>query len=144
MIYQQDEQFPKAVHLYGCYLLALCERFTTALDEPFTHEFVLDVLGYGQKNRLIDEEITLLNPQALCDYMTGVGRYRFLGKFSPSYYAADNEFEVVCYHKDGASFNHFCSGNGKGIVLYDPWSVDGSDSVRNGILIGKRIYRRMA
>ena len=65
---------------------------------------------------------------------------RFLGKFQPQHECADDEFEIVCYHKNGASFNHFCSGNGKGIVFYDPWSSEGSDSVKNGILIGKRIY----
>ncbi len=143
MIYQQDAEFPQAVKLYGCYLLALCERLATWTNKDFTSGMVLEVLAYGQANKFIDEEVTLLSPQALCDHVAGQGKFRFFGKFSPSYYARDDEFEVVCYHKDGASFNHFCSGNGKGIVLYDPWSVEGSDSVRNGALIGKRICRRI-
>jgi hypothetical protein len=142
VIYQQDAEFPQAVHLWGCYLLSLCERLCNWTNTDFTHERVLEVLGWGQANGVIDQEVTLLSPQAICDHVAGVNKFRFFGKFSPSYPARDDEFEVVCYHKDGASFNHFCSGNGRGMVLYDPWSVDGSDSVRNGALIGKRIYRR--
>lgn len=141
MIYQQDPEFPEAVKRWGCYLLAFCERMATTFDKEFTYPFVLDLLYFGQINRLIDSEITLLSPQGLCNHLVGVNRVMFLGKFPPQYFCRDDEFEIVCYHKNGASFNHFCSGNGKGMVLYDPWGATGSDSVRNGDLIGKRIYR---
>lgn len=140
MIYQTDPEFPAAIYHWGCYFMALQERMSTLFGLEFTHQSVLDNYDYARGEGLLDDEVTLLDPQALCEYIEP-GRVKFRGKFSPSYYAAENEFEVVCYHKDGASFNHFCSGNGKGIVLYDPWSESGSDSVRNGVLIGKRIYQ---
>lgn len=141
MIYQTDPEFPAAIYHWGCYLLSLCERLATRLDLPFTHESVLDVFQYGQSVKAIDDQVTLLDPQLICDDVAGRDRVRFLGKFGPERETQDDEMEIVCYHKDGASFNHFCSGNGKGIVLYDPWSASGSDSVTNGSLIGKRIYR---
>lgn len=141
MIYQTDPEFTPSIFHWGCYLLSLVERLTTLFDLPFTHEIVLAFLSYGQMTKAIDAEITLLNPQALCDHVLGVNRVRFSGKDDPTYVCANDELEIVCYHKNGASFNHFCSGNGKGIVVYDPWSIEGSDSVRNGELIGKRIYR---
>ena len=143
MIYQTDHDFPPAIYHWGCYLLSLCERLSTHFDLPFTHDSVWALFEYGQANKFIDQEVTIVDPQALCDHALGVDRVRFLGKFPPAHEALDDEFEIVCYHKDGASFNHFCSGNGKGMVLYDPWSASGSDSVLNGQLIGKRIYRIM-
>lgn len=140
MIYQRDPEFPAAVQFWGCYLLSLCERMSSYFPIPFTHDEVLDTLRYGQAYKFIDEEITILSPQALCDHLAA-GKVLFLGKRAPEYVTSDDEFEVVCYHKSGASFNHFCSGNGKGIVLYDPFGPSGSDSVRNGKVIGKRIYK---
>lgn len=141
MIYQTDPEFPSAVAKYGCYLLSLCERLTTHFDLPFTHDSVLAVLDYGRANLFIDEEVTILDPQVLCDFAVGRDKVRFEGKFERTYLPLEDEFEIVVYHKNGASFNHFCSGNGRGIVLYDPWASTGSDSVRNGELISKRIYR---
>ena len=141
MIYQQDPEFPQAIRFYGCYLLSLVERLTTHFDLNFTHDSVLTLYQYGLDHKFIDEEVTLLDPQDLCDFAVGPRRVTFLGHYPPGRESLDDELEIVCYHKDGASFNHFCSGNGKGIVLYDPWSAEGSDSVRNGQLIGKRIYK---
>lgn len=140
-IYQTDPEFSPAIHFWGCYLLSLCERLNRYFNLPFTHDQVKEILQTEQAVGAIDIEITLINPQAVCDYAVGKGKASFLGKYVPEYVTSDNEFEIVCYHKDGASFNHFCSGNGKGIVVYDPWSAQGSDSVINGSLIGKRIYR---
>lgn len=141
MIYQTDKEFTPAIFHWGCYLLSLCERLNAYFQLPFTHEEVLDLLETCQLGGAIDSEITLVNPQAVCDFAVGRNKVMFAGKFEASYITNDKEFEIVCYHKDGASFNHFCSGNGKGIVLYDPWGPGGSDSVRYGNIIGKRIYK---
>jgi hypothetical protein len=141
MVYQTDRNFPLSIQKWGCYFLSLIERLTTHFDLPFTHDIVLSAFNYAQDEGYIDEEVTLIYLQALCDYMVGSGRVTFYGKYVPSYWCLDNEFEIVVYHKDGASFSHYCSGNGRGIVLYDPFSENGSDSVRNGQLIGKRIYK---
>ena len=140
MIYQTDKEFPAAVNHWGCYFMSLNERMSTLFGLPFTHESVLGVLAYAQGRKIVDNEITILAPGMLCEYLEP-GRVQFRGKFPAEYITGDDEFEIVCYHKDGASFNHFCSGNGKGIVIYDPWSAAGSDSVRNGSLIGKRIFK---
>lgn len=140
MIYQTDPEFPPAIFHWGCYFMALNERMATLFGLAFTHESVLGVYAWAVGSRIVDSEVTLLDPQALCDYVDP-NRVHFKGKFEAGYPTGGDEFEIVCYHKDGASFNHFCSGNGRGIVLYDPWSADGSDSVRNGNLIGKRIFK---
>jgi hypothetical protein len=141
MIFQTDWEFPKSIQHGGCYYLSLLERLTTHYDLPFTHDLALSIFNYAQDKGFIDTEVTLVNPQDLCDYIVGTGKVRFYGKYTPTYDTQDNEMEILCWHKSGATFNHFCSGNGKGIVIYDPWSGSGSDSVRNGEMIGKRIYR---
>ena len=141
MIYQQDIDFPDNVRHFGCYLLSLVERLTNHFDLPFTHDSVLSIYDYGRANLFIDEEVTILDPQVLCDFAVGRDKVRFVGHVTARYIPTEDEMEILCWHKAGASFNHFCSGNGKGIVLYDPWSASGSDSVRNGELISKRIYR---
>ena len=140
MIYQSDKEFPDAIRFYGCYFMALNERLSTLFGLTFTHESVLGIYAYAVGAHLLDDEVTLLDPQGLADYIEP-SRVHFKGKFDADYPTGADEFEIVCYHKDGASFNHFCSGNGKGIVIYDPWSAAGSDSVRNGSLIGKRIFK---
>jgi hypothetical protein len=141
LIYQTDSEFPSSINHFGCYFMSLLERMTTHYDLSFTHDVALSIFNYGQDKGYIDEEVTLIDPQDLCDHVIGTGKIRFYGKYTPTYETQDNELEILCWHKSGASFNHFCSGNGKGVVFYDPWSETGSDSVRNGQLIGKRIYR---
>jgi hypothetical protein len=140
MIYQTDPEFPSHVNHWGCYFLSLNERLSTLFGLPFTHEVILERLEYAQKRGIVDAEMTIMAPQMFCEYVEP-GRVHFKGKMPANYPTGSDEFEIVVYHRDGASFNHFCSGNGKGIVIYDPWSASGSESVRSGSLIGKRIYK---
>jgi hypothetical protein len=141
VIFQTDREFPYSINHQGCYYLSLMERLTTHFDLPFTHDILISIFNYAQDKDIIDDEVTLVSPQDLCDYVVGTGKVRFYGKYTPTYETQDNEMEILCWHKSGAVFNHFVSGNGKNIVIYDPYSSQGSDSVRNGLLIGKRIYR---
>ena len=141
MIYQTDPEFPDPVHRWGCYFLSLCERMAFFYDLSLTYEYVLEILKEGQAAGIIDAEITLLNPEKVANLMIA-DKVQFVGKVDPFFVCHDDEFEILCFHKDGASFNHFCAGDGHGLVAYDPWSVEGSDSVKNGSVIGKRIFRR--
>lgn len=141
MIYQNDPRLPAPIHFYGCYLLSLCERISNSFGLFFDERLVLNTLTKGQAEGWIDFQITLMQPQKICDYIAGSGKVLFMGKYPASYFSQDNEKEICCWHKEGASFNHFVSGNGRGVVVYDPWNEHGSDSVKNGTLISKRIYR---
>jgi len=140
-IFQTDKELPIEINHWGCYFMSLTERLTTLFSKPFTHETVLAYYHDAQAAKIIDDQVTLLAPQAYCDMVLGINRVVFVGKVDPFYVCEPYDFEILCYHKDGASFNHFVSGDGKGLVLYDPWSSEGSDSVKNGSCIGKRIYR---
>ena len=141
MIYQTDPEFhDPALYHWGCYFMSLNERMSTLFGIPFTHESVLGILAYARGRKIVDDEVTILNPQLLCEYIEP-GRVRFEGKFPAEYITQADEFEILCFHKTGASFNHFVSGNGQGVCIYDPWSAKGSDSVRNGSVISKRIFK---
>jgi hypothetical protein len=120
--------------------MSLNERMSTLFGLPFTHEVIMERLEYAQRRGIVDAEITILAPQMFCEYVEP-GRVHFKGKMPSDYPTGSDEFEIVVYHKDGASFSHYCSGNGAGIVIYDPYSATGSASVRDGTLIGKRIFK---
>ena len=141
MIYQTDPVFPSVIQHYGCYLMSLYERLSTEYSYPFDPTSIMKIFNDGQVKGIIDSDCTIRNPQAFCDMIVGYGKVAFVGKTDPFYAPLENDLEILCFHKDGASFNHFCSGDGHGLVHYDPWSVQGSDSVRNGSVIGKRIFR---
>ncbi len=143
MIYQTDPLLPRPVQKAGCYFLSILYMLNERWSIPMTVIRVTELwyreLEDGDAD--IDNEAFVGNPQDLVDDIVGAGRVRFLGKYPSAYLPKDSEREILCWHKKGNGFDHFAYGNGKGIVIYDPWSAEGSDSVRNGELVGKRIYR---
>ena len=144
-IYQTDDAFsviPK-MKPSGCYFMSWVEALTAYFNLPFTHESVISFfdLEIIDGNTDVDNELFVGDPQDLINDLIGPGKVKFLGKFGVDRVCGDDEIEIGCFHKTGNSYNHFCHTNGKGIVLYDPWSPQGSDSVSEGSLIGKRIAR---
>jgi hypothetical protein len=121
--------------------MSLNERLATIFSLPFTYDRILGIYRDARSSLIVDDEVAILDPQKFCDMVVGFGKVVFVGKVDAFFSCTLGEFEILCFHKEGASFNHFCSGDGHGLVAYDPWSVDGSDSVKNGSVIGKRLYR---
>jgi hypothetical protein len=141
MIFQNDPGQPGMVLHFGCYSMALFERLCTNFDLPFTQDRYLEMLNWGIETNVIDDEFCIIfSPQEICDHVVGKGRVRYWGKFTPTRWCDDREFEIQVWHRDGATFSHYVSGDGKVGVVYDSW-YGGSKSVRFGRLVGKRIYR---
>jgi len=145
LIYQTDPEFlilPR-MRPSGCYFLSIVEALTAYFKFPFTHDSVISFydLEIMDADKDVDNEMFVGDPQDLIDDLIGPGRLKFLGKFDTLRVCGDDEIEWGCWHKTGNTYNHFTHNNGKGIVLYDPWGPQGSDSVKNGNLIGKRIAR---
>lgn len=144
LVYQTDPAFSVISRMKpsGCYFLAIVEALTAYFALPFTHESVIRF--YTQEindaDTDVDNEMFVGNPQDLMDDLVG-HKMAFLGRRDTTYVCRDDEIEWGCWHKLGNSYNHFTHNNGKGIVLYDPWSPAGSDSVIDGNLIGKRVAR---
>jgi len=140
-VYQTDPEFAGRPNIrsYGCYFMSIVEAATAYFDRPFTHDSVIEYYDAGMVEGDILNESFVKDPQGLFD-IVGHGLV-FLGFRTADYVCADDEIEIGCWHKTGNNYNHFCHGNGKGIVLYDPWSAEGSDSVRDGFLISKRVAK---
>jgi hypothetical protein len=144
-IYQTDKEFSviPAMHPSGCYFMSWVESITAYFNLPFTHESVIEFYNKEVANTTadVDNEMFVSDPQNLIDDLIGKDKVKFLGVKDATYECGDDEIEIGCWHKDGANFNHFTHNNGKGIVLYDPWSSTGSSSVIDGQLISKRVAK---
>ena len=145
MIFQTDPEFAKypAIRHGACYFLSILHAMAGCFSLPFDHESVLEFyereLVDGDTD--VDKELYVGDPQNLIDDFAGKGKALFLGVRSAYYICQSGEVEWGVWHRPMTDFNHFVHGDGKGGVLYDPWSADGSESVRSGHLISKRIAR---
>lgn len=147
-VYQTDPEFLiiPAMKPNGCYFMSWVEALTAIFKLPFTHESVINFydLELVDADKDVDNEMFVGDPQDLIDDLVGPRKVKFLGKFDTTHVCADDEIEIGCWHKTGNSYNHFTHCNGRGITLYDPWGPNGSDSVSEGNLIGKRIARLLS
>lgn len=143
-IYQTDRQFDgiKSAHEW-CYFLSLnCHLAWWFNESRFTHQQMIDDFKHYLDTPEADVEGdgTISNPQLVCDYVAGPGRVKYLGKFDPDVNIGAFQFAIGCFHRDGADFNHFVAISPSKKVVYDPWSADGSRSVKEGKLIGIRLF----
>lgn len=154
-IYQTDPEFFVPIpemRPSGCFFLSIVEALCGILGVLFTHEMVIRFFKreIGDGDIDVNNEMTVGKAQDLIDdfiEMNGIAgaKFKYYDEHMPaSYVCADDEVEWGCWHKLGKSYNHFTHNNGKGIVLYDPWSADGSESVRYGELVSKRVARVLA
>jgi hypothetical protein len=141
-IFQTDiPPFPKAFD-EACYFMSILWQLNRIFGKPeWTHEAILEVYNSEELDHDLDPDLTVEQPQRFIEAVVGINRVLFQGKFDPFYPTASDQFEILVYHKDGTTFNHFVAGTGHGLVAYDPWSAEGSESVRNGSCIGKRIFK---
>jgi hypothetical protein len=144
-LYQTDPEFA-VIHRMrpsGCYFLTWLRALSCPFNLAYTHASVIKFFRHeiGDGDVDVSNEMFVGDPQDLMDDLVGSDKVLFCGVRPASYVCADNEIEACCWNLKPHTYNHFVQGNGKGIVIFDPWSVDGSDSVRDGLLISKRIAR---
>jgi hypothetical protein len=89
----------------------------------------------------IDNEMFIGDAQNYIDDLVGKKKVLYIGKKEASYRPGPNEIVWGCWHRDGTDFNHFDLTDGFGHDTYDPWSKEGSASVKEGKLIGTRVAR---
>ena len=142
LIYQTDPELlvRPQIKPYGCYFMSIIEAVTAYTGLPFTHSYVIHLYDQEMGDGDLLNESFVKSPQGLSDAICP-GRFTFLGFKDRSYICHDDEFEIGCWHKTGNNYNHFTHNNGLGVVLYDPWSADGSDSVSQGVLLSKRVFK---
>lgn len=141
-IYQTDKEFPTAIQEWGCFFLSILKQLVIRLgvDAIWNHGEIVRIYENEEIDHDLGSDLTVKDAQGLCDHVVGEGRIKYSGGQGINYPTSSNQFEILVYHRNGADFNHFVCGDGSGKVIYDPWSKDGSRSVREGICIGKRIF----
>ncbi len=145
-VYQTDAEFsayPQIRHA-GCFFMSIVRAMSRHFSLLFTHERVIWFYEQELKDADadVDNEMFVGNAQDLIDDLVGPGRVKYFFEHKPAdYVCRPDEVDWGCWHKTGNSFNHFTHDDGRVSVLYDPWSREGSDSVRLGKLISKRVAR---
>ena len=145
-IFQTDPQFPTAFDEACCFL---------ALVKPLSILFKPELWDRGQIMELYESEemdhdllsdLTVENAQGICDHVAP-GKVKYIGPTGAIYATQPNQFELLVWHRDGGPATHFTTGAGglmkgtAGVVFYDPYSAEGSESVKVGQIIGKRIFQ---
>jgi hypothetical protein len=134
---------------WGCYflcILRLAEKILGKLLDPF-HFYILAMQGrYMRANCFLDD------PAGFLGTLLG-GRWRVLkagdgldsagNKYDLplAYKPAEGELEIDRYEVKGETEGHFVVGDGV-TAEWDPYGE--SQTVKNGILISKRIFRKSA
>lgn len=140
MIYQTDEEFGPDINHFGCYFLSLLWQ----LDRVFSlgimdHKTINAIYANEQADYDIGPECFLQNPQGICDHVAP-HRVGFMGKYEAQPNLTHNSsFEVQCWFNPETEYRHFVAGDGKN-VIYDPYSAEGSRTVREGHLESRRIF----
>ena len=136
---RQDDKWLNPFRSWACYfqsILAANEKVgmpaKTAVE---TLKLYFELWNEGA----IDNETTILKPDAICQKLGGY--LKFMGKYPKEYRPASDEIEILDFYHEGTGVTHFVLGDGNGRCEWDPWL--NSNTVRNGKLRSKRIYKRL-
>lgn len=143
LVYQSDAEFGlmPVIKKSACYAMVIMEILTDLFHLPFTHESVMAYIAHEvlDLDKDITSEMLVEDPQNFCDDLVGPDRVCFMGWKSPMYVCKPNEAEAGRWWKESNTFKHFVHMY-RDQVFYDPWSKDGSDSVKHGVLLDKRVF----
>ena len=145
-IYQTDSQFPTAIQEWGCFFLSTLKAMATLFDASiWNYGSIMTIYEQAEIDHVLLSDLTVKDAQGLCDAVAP-SRVKYLDGASSAYPTASDQFEILVWHREGVDFNHFTLGGGgkmggtAGVVFYDPYSAAGSLSVKEGQIIGKRIF----
>jgi hypothetical protein len=121
----------------GCYFLSIVHIAEDLLQRRLD-AVVLFIEAIDRK--YCRENCYILKPDALIS-MIYDDREWLVRKEGPFYLCENNEFEVLRFEwpTPAKIYSHFVVGDGKGHIHWDP--LGDSNTVRNGELVSKRIFR---
>ncbi len=131
---ESRQKVMKIIGEYGCYYLAVIH-----LAEELTKKRIdaIDFFVQALEKKWVDHEATMLQPAEILGNLT---KNRFIVvKEDISYQPKNAEYEILLF--ENGNYCHFVLGDGTGKVAYDPLGV--SNTVANGKLAGKRIFRKV-
>jgi len=144
-LYQTDDAFASVPQIRhgGCFFISIVMALALNFKLIVTHADVLNFyakeLANGKPD--VDNEMFIGSAQNLIDDFVGPGKVVYKGAEDTMYHCGPREIEWGCWHRLGTNFNHF-THNANGQCISDPWrnpDGSGSESVKDGKLIGKRI-----
>jgi hypothetical protein len=138
MILQRDPRLRQEIQEYGCYYMSILFLVNKYTNFPFSAELINDLYHVFNKAGWMDQECTILNPNAIFGHLKMDVRYTDRHEI-PVRRAMHNEVEILRFTSPHGS--HFVVGDGNGNVAYDPYGV--SKAVRDGRVESKRIFRRL-
>ena len=137
MIRQTDERL-NPIRTWGCYFCSILAMDEDVYGKPYTVNEILDIWFRNWTENDLDIESSVQNPQGLLDDLSG--KLEFVGKLGPEYQTKPEEKEILVFHNERTNYTHYVYGDGYGRCKWDP--ILNSVTVREGRVIGKRIFRR--
>ena len=136
-IYQTDPQFPTAIQEWGCYFLSLLKKLSLLFrPDIWNHGEIVRIYEQEELDHDLGSDLTVASAQGICTDVAGLGKVHYLGAAPSDQATGGNQFSILVYHRDGVDFNHFVLES----PFYDPYSAEGSLSVKIGKVIGRRIF----
>ncbi len=131
--------------------MSILERISTRFALPFIWDWAKAVFAAGVAADYVGAESFIEHPEQFARLAISKGwlgdirrpDVAFIGKKPANYECQKDELEIQQWNKAGNNFDHFVSAE-NGVVVYDPWSANGSDTVRFGKCIGKRVFKVIA
>lgn len=144
-IFQTDPEFAKYPQIRhgACFALSIFCPLCDIFKLPIGHEEFMLFYQHelGDNDADVDNEMFIGGPQNYIDDLVGKGKVAYYGFRHAEYEPKPGEIVWGCWHRDGTDFNHFTLTDGFGHCTYDPWSAEGSASVKQGKLIGTRVAK---
>lgn len=138
MILQRDARLRPEINEWGCYLMSILFLVNKYTNRALSPKLINELYHVFHKHGWIDEECTILDPEAIFGYMEFDVHYTNRYE-KPIRVCGRDEMEILYF--DGPAGDHFVVGDGEGHAAYDPWGV--SRAVNEGQLVSKRIFRRL-
>jgi len=119
----------------GCYFLSILHLASRENE----------AIGYFRQAlsvKVMEDDCYILDPAKLLELTAG-GKWSVEHK-PANYQTASDEYEILRFERKATTktYAHFVVGDGRGQVAYDP--LDRSQTVAQGKLVSKRIFKRLA
>lgn len=143
MILQTDSRLREEIRVWGCYFMSLCCAANKYAGTEFTPLMINDLVDKFQARGFMqtDEQYKCFvkEPEMILQYLGLQAIY--VGKIEPASHTLNpDEFHIQRWKAPG-HISHFVLGARTMECGWDPWGD--SRSVRDGQIMGQRVFRRL-
>lgn len=144
MIYQTTQGIHEKLHDFGCYFLCVLKIFELISGMSLTVKIVNLIYKMCVHYKYIDDEATIIKKavRGIAQVINGIMNTNvYMRKMTSKKIFM---YRIAMYTRTttkGKFVTHFVLVDENGIVIYDPWSAEGSKTVRIGSIPDKDGYR---